>query len=305
MTEKVKAKRKLTNFTFEGEDSAIALVGPAVGGPANSRTTLITKSLNKRSPEFIQKATSIQVTLSIPEFLEKFYGIWGSDQMVLASLMGYEAPEKEDDWSYEDWIEEKISSYKIIKSLNESNDITESLAALSDEEYLSLLTDQVTIEKALEEFAKEANAPKVDTSTPVEKVVEVKTSKSKNNKGKSMNEVELQKALDENKVALQKAQELIASFEAEKKASIAKAKSDKVKAVLKDEKQAAVLIKSVLALETDEEVDALVSLVKSLVEQAEQSDAFKELGASGDAKEVVEAEPLVTSLLKAQFAPKK
>jgi hypothetical protein len=39
-----KAKRKLTDFTFEAADSHIALVGPAVGGPANLRTILLMKA---------------------------------------------------------------------------------------------------------------------------------------------------------------------------------------------------------------------------------------------------------------------
>jgi hypothetical protein len=42
----IKAKRKLTDFSFEDLGSHIALVGPAVGGAANGRTTLILKATN-------------------------------------------------------------------------------------------------------------------------------------------------------------------------------------------------------------------------------------------------------------------
>jgi hypothetical protein len=41
-----KAKRKLFNFSFEHSGAHVALVGKAVGGPANGRTTLLMKSTN-------------------------------------------------------------------------------------------------------------------------------------------------------------------------------------------------------------------------------------------------------------------
>jgi hypothetical protein len=41
-----KAKRKLFNFSFEHEGAHVALVGKAVGGPANGRTTILYKATN-------------------------------------------------------------------------------------------------------------------------------------------------------------------------------------------------------------------------------------------------------------------
>jgi uncharacterized membrane protein len=71
---KKKATRILKEFDFSGEDSAVALVGPAVGGAANAKTTVLMKSLNsKYSPESIKKMQQIQVTLELPEFLRKFF----------------------------------------------------------------------------------------------------------------------------------------------------------------------------------------------------------------------------------------
>lgn len=315
MQEKVKAVRKLSRFSFEQEGSAVALVGPIVGGAANGHRTLVTKSLTKRTPEFIKKAQEIQITLSVPEFLEKFFGIWqgGSDNAVLASLMGYVAPEDEDEWDYESWITEKIQSYKIIKSLNESADITEALSALSDEEYLSVLTDQVTLEKAIEEFTAEQESSEVDTSTEVEKKVEASASKVTKKKEKQMANatntvesqvVELQKSLNDKEVALKKALEQIAEIEKVQKAVIVKAKTDKVQSVLKDEKQVQAIMKAALALETDEDFDAFVEVLKSLNDKAEKSDMFKELGASGDAPEVTKDEGNVMKLLKSKYNKK-
>ena len=85
MENKQKAKRKLKGFDFTKEGAAVALVGPSVGGPANGIPTLIAKA-NNFSPEFIQKMQLIQVTMELPAFLEKFFGIWGSDAEVLATV---------------------------------------------------------------------------------------------------------------------------------------------------------------------------------------------------------------------------
>ena len=81
-----KAKRKLTDITFEHEGAHLALVHKMQGGAANSYSTLVMKSLDNRSPEFIQKASQIRVTLSLPDFLEKFFHVWDDDAEVLSCM---------------------------------------------------------------------------------------------------------------------------------------------------------------------------------------------------------------------------
>ena len=54
-----KAKRKLTDITFEHEGAHLALVHKMQGGSANGYKTLVMKSVDNRSPEFIQKASQI------------------------------------------------------------------------------------------------------------------------------------------------------------------------------------------------------------------------------------------------------
>ena len=49
MTDKVKAKRKLTDINFEKEGSHLALVHKVQGGGANGRTTLVMKATDKHS----------------------------------------------------------------------------------------------------------------------------------------------------------------------------------------------------------------------------------------------------------------
>ena len=313
MAEKQKAKRQLKGFDFTKGDARLSLVGPSVGGPANGIPTLVAKGANF-SPEFIKKAQQIQVTMELPAFLEKFFGIWGSDAEVLARLMGYVKPEDEDeeddydDW-YENYIEEKLSAFTIIKSLHEAKNLPEALSQLTEQDYLDVLNDQVLIEKALKEFDE-----KSDTSAKnVEKQVEASASK-KIKKEKVMTQavdmvekselVALQKSLEDQKVSLEKALAQVKQFEEEKKQAIVKSKTDAVKAVVKDEKQAAVVVKAALALEDQADFEALVEVFKSLNELVEKSDAFKELGASAEAGEE-NKESKLAQVIKSKYAQAK
>ena len=315
MENKQKAKRKLKGFDFAKEGAAVALVGPSVGGPANGIPLLIAKA-NNFSPEFIQKMQQIQVTMELPAFLEKFFGIWGSDAEVLARLMGYEKPEDEDeeedydDW-YEKYIEEKLSAFTIIKSLHEAKNLPEALAQLTEQDYLDVLNDQVLIEKALKEFDAKSNA----SANSVEKPVEAPASKvNKSKKEKQMATPEMvekekltaiEKALNDQKVELEKALAQVKQYEDEKKEAIVKSKTDAVKAVVKDEKQAAVVVKAALALEDQADFDALVAVFKSMNDLLEKSGLFQEQGVSAEAAEDKPGETKLMKALKARHQAKQ
>ena len=315
METKPKAKRKLKEISFDGESAHIALVSKEQGGPANGADySLILKNTEGRSQEFIEKASKIQVTMDIVEFIERFFSVWGSDALVLASLMGYEKEESEDDaWDYDDWIQEKVNSFQILKGLNEADNKVSALSKLTEQDYLSVLTDQAVIEKALTELAK-GSIPKADTSTKVENTKVEASASRKKNKEKNMTQATpemveksaltaIEKAMQETQVELQKAKELVKQYEAEKKQAIVKSKTDAVTAVVKDEKQAAVIAKAALALESDEDFTAFVEVVKALQAQVEASDAFKEIGASGSAEEKKQ-ESSLTQAIKAKYAAK-
>lgn len=162
-----KAKRKLSEFDFSSEDSHLALVGPSIGGPANERTTLVFKATNKFSDETILKMQQVQVTMELPEFLRKFFDLWYDDAEVLARLMGYIPPEDDDDeWDYESYLQEKLKSYTVIKSLKGSKNLVDSISKLSEEDYLSLLLDQEKIEKSFKESDLDMNTQiKKESST--------------------------------------------------------------------------------------------------------------------------------------------
>ena len=313
MENKQKAKRKLKGFDFTKEGAAVALVGPSVGGPANGIPLLIAKA-NNFSPEFIQKMQQVQVTMELPDFLEKFFGIWGSDAEVLARLMGYVEPEdeddEEDDW-WENYIEEKLSAFTIIKSLHEAKNLPEALAQLTEQDYLDVLNDQVLIEKALKEFDAKSNASANSVEKPVEAPAS-KVNKSKKEKQMATPEmvekakfVEVQKQLEDQKVELAKALEQLNKIEQEKKEAIVKSKTEAVKAVVKDEKQAAVVVKAALALEDQADFDALIAVFKSMNDLLEKSGLLQEQGVSAEAAEDKPGETKLMKALKARHQAKQ
>ena len=179
--DEIKAKRKLKDFDFSKEGAAIALVHKNQGGAANGYKTLIMKATDKYSPEFIEKASQIRVTLSLPDFLEKFFHVWGEDAEVLAAMFGY--VESEDDsneydqesfWCWyreksaeegnldhwgdpitrptpedkQQWLKEQLQGIEILKSAQAAKGSAEFITGLTEEQYLTLLKDQAFIEKS-------------------------------------------------------------------------------------------------------------------------------------------------------------
>lgn len=314
-----KPKRKLKNIDFSDDTSHIALVSKNQGGPASGANySLVLKNVDNPSPEFIQKMQAIQVTMTIPEFLSRFFMLWEEDVEFLSQLLGYVEPEdetmeaKED---YDKWIEERFQSFSIIKSLHEAKSLPDALSKLTEQDYLDILSDQVEIEKALKELDKESKGSKADNSTKsVEKQVEGSPSKSKN-KGKQMTQetemveksklTAVESALNDQKIALEKALAQVKQYEDEKKEAIVKSKTDAVKAVVKDEKQAAVVVKAALALEDQADFDALVEVFKSMNDLLEKSGLFQEQGVSAEASEDKPGETKLMKALKARHQAKQ
>lgn len=310
-----KPKRKLKNIDFSDNMSHIALVSKHQGGPANGADySLVLKNLNNPSQEFIQKMQAIQVTMTIPDFLERFFMLWEEDVEFLSQLLGYvEPPEDEQAEAVDDynkWIEERFQSFSIIKSLHEAKSLPDALSKLTEQDYLDVLTDQAVIEKALTEFTKGAK-PEANTSTKVESKVEASAS-SKKKKEKQMATPEMveksaltaiEKALNDQKVELEKALAQVKQYEEEKKEAIVKSKTEAVKAVVKDEKQAAVVVKAALALEDQSDFDALVEVFKSMNALIEKSALFQEQGVSAEADEAPKKNG-VLEIIKSQQAKK-
>jgi hypothetical protein len=108
----------------------------------------------------------------------------------------------------------------------------------------------------------------------------------------------VQKALAEQKEQLEKAQAIIAQFEAEKKEAVVKAKTAQLKEVVED-KHLEVVVKAALSLE-DADFESFVSAMADLKATVEKSALFQEQGASGESQEVIK-ESGVAKILKAKL----
>lgn len=245
--------------------------------------------------------------------------------------------EYDDNW-YENYIQSKLQSFEILKSANEAESLANVLSELDETQYLALLKDQQLVEKAFKKLDKEQKAEakvsksgsKPESKTTVVTVVadtspdveakETKVSPSVVTKNKETNmtvestivdkEVEvveksafvaIEKQLEDQKVALQKAMETITAYENEKKQAIAKAKTDKVNALVKDEKQAQAIAKAALSLESEDDFTAFMGAIQAMVTTVETSEMFVEKGASVEV--TAEVSPL-ERILKAKFQSK-
>ena len=210
-----RAKRKLTDITFDHEGAHIALVNASQGhGANNHHYTLLMKNQNF-SQEFIEKASQVKVTMPIEQFLGRFFGMYSEQAEVLARALGFktlamdkaelqaqedaldvkedqidpEMPEEPEGKEYEDWIQSQLEAFEIMKSMRESDSMIDLMSKLDEDDYLALLNDQALIEKAFRKLERAekallkkqkestvvANAPADEPSVTVG-VVEVETS---------------------------------------------------------------------------------------------------------------------------------
>ena len=187
-----KAKRKLTDVTFDHEGAHIALVAAEQGHGANGHHyTLLMKNKNF-SQEFIEKASQVKVTMPIEEFLQRFFGMYATESEVLARALGYktvqmdkaelemqeqaledkedmldpEMPEEPEGQEYEDWIMSQLEAFEIMKSLQDADNQIETLMQLDEDEYLGLMRDQALIEKAFRKITR-AEKALMKKSTPI------------------------------------------------------------------------------------------------------------------------------------------
>jgi len=316
-----KAKRKLSEISFQHDGAHVALVSKEQGGPANLHDYALVLKANKFSEEFVEKMQQVRVTMELPDFLRKFFSMYGEDAEILARMMGYEKPESDDAvemQSYEDYIQSKMEAFEILKSAHDSDNLAAVLSELDEEQYLAMLKDQELIEKAFENESKSsATIAGADDTSPACEVnqEEVSTSVNKETLEKSTmdeNQKEmvekatlelLQKSFDEQKIALEKALETLAVYEAEKKAAIEKARKDQLVAAVKDEAKAETLFKAVKDV-ADEEFQAVVKTLTEMQESVEKSALFQEQGSSAQEETEVIQESAVAKLLKAKQAKK-
>lgn len=325
MTDKVKAKRKLTDITFEHEGAHLALVHKAQGGSANGYKTLVMKSVDNRSPEFIEKASQVKVTLSLPDFLEKFFHVWGEDAELLATLFGYEPSEDNGEeystqsfWSWyrekamehgavdswgdpitrptsqdrKEWVEDQLQGIEILKSATLAKGSADFINSLTEEQYLNLLKDQQFIEKSfkLQEVKKDLDGESGGKPTKGVKPKQTKASKAdtQENKMETIEKAQYDAKEVELQKALadiQKAKEEIELFKAKEKEALEKAREAEVVAAVVDVDASAKLFKAVKDLDAEAFKD-VVEVVKSLASKVDESEMFKEKGSPESGEKV-------------------
>lgn len=301
-----KSKRKLSNIDFSSEGAHLALVGPAVGGPANGKDyALIMKS--NFSPEFIQKASMITVTLEITEFLQKFFYVYGSDAEVLARTLGFTtamqddiASESKDEYenSYETYIQDKVQSFTVMKSLYESDNFITELGKLKEDQYLNLLQDQSTLEKAFNSISKEIDK---EVKTVQKDSNKTSTVLKQIEKSKKEYKMEIEKALEEQKALLKKALEEVEIYKAKEKEAITKARFNALKDAVKDEDKAQVLFKALSLVQDQDEFTSVVKTLAEMTSVVQKSELFVEKGVLVKEDTPVVKESAVAKAVKAQI----
>lgn len=334
-TTRPKAKRVLKDISFEKDGAHIALTCKD-NPPANGHDyTLVLKNLNY-SKEFITKASMVKVEMEITEYLRKFYDIYWDDAEVLARALGFTTKEQEweaqyaaqvasgDNTPYVSYIDEKVNSIQIIKSLKDAKNLPLAVSKLNENEYLALLQDQEVVEKALIAIAKTKSddagktaESDASTNAGVEKSVgpsgsinqEVLEKTTMTEPVVEMVEksqfVDLAKSLDDTKVELQKALDQIKMHEAEKKEAIVKAKTKEIADIVKDEAKVAILAKAALSLESEDDYVGFKAAITAMLASVETSEMFLEKGVDSAEQAPAPAESLVQKALKSQLAKTK
>ena len=225
-------------------------------------------------------------------------------------------PEQEDA-AYKEYIAAQLSGIEIIKSLKGIDSQVKALTQLDEDSYLSFAIAQEKVEKALKnkdsavaKFNEEKKVVLKATSTTKTKEVnmpgeiqdqDLQTSfvaLQKSFEDSQASYVELQKSFEDQKVELQKALDTVAELKKEKQEQVEKARFEVMKAAVKDEAKATVLFKAVKD-SSDEDFQAVVDSLTEISKAVEQSDLFKESGASGEGA-TQDQESGVAKILKAK-----
>lgn len=294
----MKAKRRLKNFDFEKEGAHVALVGKHQGGPANGYTTLVTKATHGIPITFVEKADMVRVTMTIQDFLRKFFSLYYEDAEILAKILGYDTSTDEEE-SYDDYIQSKVDSVEIMKNLFKADDVAKALSEVTEDQFDTLLKDQLMVEKAM---SSEGGVSKQN----VEKTKEDVPNMSEVNKEvvqKSELEALIEKALSPLKTELTKANETIEAYKAKEKEQTAATRLATLKATVKDEDKAEKLFKSFEAL-TDEAFTSTVETLKAITAASEASEMFLEKGVDTDVEQPAAKANATRAYLEKQYANK-
>lgn len=293
-----KAKRVITEFDFESEGASVHLVSKKQGGAANGFKTLIKKSnATDKLPDvedvdIQKKLEQIKVTMSMEEFLRKFFHMYYDDAELLTAMLGFqteyeaymESEEDSEPMTYADYIASKLSSFEIMKSMHEGN--YENSSAL---DYVTVLELQENLENKLNEEMMD----KVSIEKSLFTELEGKAAQLEQ-------EVELKKALET------QVEELTAELAEIKKAQVeaeAAAMKARLEGLVADDK-IETMAKSLLAMDK-EAADLMIETLGASNKKVEESDLFAEKSLEGEPPEVSDKEAREIAMRKAYEAALK
>ena len=302
MTEKQKARRRLTDFNFEAQGSHVALVHKEQGGPANLYTTLLTKSTEGITDQQVASELALIEKAKLDSKIRQEL-----QDAVKAKF------QDDDEWLYlEDFDDSRVffwredSLYVANYSVdNNEQFIIEDTATSVEKEWFYVETGKVILSEVAKDkledgeyvlVNKALNNP--ETNTRVEKALVAFTEK----KEKMQEEIQKAVAAKDAEIAtlqaeLAKAQEIVKAAEAEKKANMLKAREAKVQEFLKD--GAVELVKSTEALndEAFEQILKALGVQKAAVEESGLMDEMSDPNAA----EVQEVNK-TAEIIKAKYA---
>lgn len=273
-----KAKRVITEFNFEEEGASIHLVSKKQGGAANGFKTLIKKSnatsklpdVEEVEVDIQKKLEQIKVTMSMEEFLQKFFHIYYDDAELLTAMLGFQTEheaymealeEDSEQMTCSDYIASKLSSFEIMKSMHEGN--YEQASAL---DYVTILELQENLENKLNEEMMD----KVSIEKSLLADLEDKA-------GKLDAEIEVKKSLEA------QVQELTEQLDTIKKAQVEAeeaAMKERLEGVVAEDKIES-LAKSLLGM-PKEAADLMIDTLTNAQKKTEESDLFVEKSLEGE-----------------------
>lgn len=298
------AKRRLTDIKFEHDGAHVALVGKHQGGPANGVTTLITKATHAITQEQIEKASTVNVTMQFPEFLRKFFGMYWDDAEVLSAVMGYGRTEYPDS-TEKDYIDSRVESINIMKSVYKAQDVEKALAALTPEQHLALMADQEMLEKA---FAALPEQPTKHEESTVETILKaaheeaVASAVAIEKAAGAVALAEIVKAMTAQEEVLKAVQAQVTAFVAADAVRVQEVRKSALAAVLPSEQVESVL--KALEAVADEAFQAVVAGYAVQKAAVDNSDLMSETGVAGTGEADVAERDLTAEILKAKYAPK-
>lgn len=291
--------RRLSDIKFEHEGAHVALVSKHQGGPANGKTTLIMKATHHISPELIEKAGTVTVTLEFTEFLRKFFNMYWDDAEVLARALGFS---ESDDTDEKSWIDTRVDQINIMKSVYKSQDVLKAVGELDPEVQVALMQTQELLEKAMETTLSVGET--LQTQTNGESTLEtILKSAHEEFVTKAVGEAvaEIQKSLDAQAEILKAAQAQLETYKAAEAAAVLKSRTDILKGYAVPEEKIEAILKSLEGV--DETAFALVTAQYAITKAAvDTSDLLKETGASGDVETDPKAQDETANILKARYA---